>query len=77
MCCPTTTPQGLRYVLATVTLPTICVVLAVPRTTLNLQANRRTRKNSAWIERKWGSEYKEMGDWISTRAPGEVASASS
>jgi len=45
LCCPTTTPQGLRCVLATVTPPLICVVLAAPRTTLNLQANRRTRKN--------------------------------
>ena len=59
--------------------------------TLNLQANRRNsqeqvnkdwnrkgnNKNSAWVEQKWGSEYKETGGWISTRAPGEVASASS
>ena len=36
--------------LATATPPPICVVPAVPRTTLNLQANRRTSKN------KWTSK---------------------
>ena len=36
--------------LATATPPPICNVLAVPRTTLNLQANRRTSKN------KWTSK---------------------
>jgi hypothetical protein len=36
--------------LATVTLPPICAIFAMPRTTLNLQANRRTSKN------KWTSK---------------------
>ena len=36
--------------LATVTPPLICVVLAVPRTILNPQANQRTSKN------KWTSK---------------------
>ena len=45
---------------------------------MNKDWNRKgNNKNSAWIERKWCSEYKETGGWISTRAPEEVASASS
>jgi hypothetical protein len=39
------------YALATVTPPLICVVLAVLRTTLNLQANRRISKNK-WISKQ-------------------------
>ena len=45
-----TTRAALRRALATVTPPPICVVLAVPRTTLNLQAIRRTSRN------KWTSK---------------------
>jgi hypothetical protein len=45
LCCPTTTPQGLKLRLSDSYTASDCVVLAVPRTTLNLQANRRTSKN--------------------------------
>ena len=51
LCYPTTTPQGLRCALATVTPPPICVVLVVPGTTLNLQENRRTSKNK-WTRKE-------------------------
>jgi hypothetical protein len=37
--------------LVTVAPPPICVVLAMPRTILNLQANRRTSKNK-WISKQ-------------------------
>jgi len=44
---------------------------------VNKHWNRKGElKNSAWIERMWGSKYKETSGWISTRTPGEVASAS-
>ena len=88
LCCLTTTPQGLRCALATLTPPPICVVLAVPRTTLNLQANRRTNKNK-WTSKQYtdlaqrvnlihtslGFWIKQTGSLINTHAHQEVAEA--
>jgi hypothetical protein len=47
------------YALAAVTPPPICIVLAVLRTILNLQANQRTSKN------KWTSKHHiDLAQWI-------------
>ena len=74
--------------LATITPPPICIILDVPRTTLNLQANRRT-SNNKWtrkqhtdlaprmnpIHTSLGFLIKQMGGLINTCAHQEVAEA--